>query len=251
MLVWLSRCWSDFDLKIILQCQNHIPKQRAPPIVIRLPGNCYGAPHSDLAPRELFPLAPLLTPQFPRAEFSKSKSDLTFVAMSPTSIMERQFCLFNKAHKNKISFSRVFHGKEVSRSPLTVMSSKTILMKRHNCATYQSTRQSAVKGTHTVSKHPQLLLHIHSHFLSMHCNAGEFHFFAAFMVCALFLKCSKRLSAASRKASFTILPSLNGFSCLARTWLTRHNTKVALRSGFWWNWLPLKLHFQIPHFCGK
>jgi len=132
MLARFSRCcWFGFDLKVILQCQNLIPKQRrngirwrpgqesslappcsnlrsfgskctvlkkvanlwhfwdfpAPPTVIRIPENC-------------FPLALPLYAPVPRAEFSKSRSDLTFVAMSLTSIGERQFCLFNKAHKN-------------------------------------------------------------------------------------------------------------------------------------------------------
>jgi len=57
-----------------------------------------GAPHSDSDPGKLLALpryAPVL-----RAEFSKSRSDLTFVAMSLTSTGERQFSLFNKAHKN-------------------------------------------------------------------------------------------------------------------------------------------------------
>ena len=145
-------------------------------------------------------------PLSPRMEFSKSKSDLTFVAMSPTSIGERQLCLFNKTH---ILFS-VMSLQRGSRSSLAVMSSKTMLMKRHNCATYQSTRQSGGKGTHT-------LLHIHSHSFACLVLRESSAFLMDFTICALFLKCSKRLSAASRKASFTILPSLNGFPCLERT----------------------------------
>jgi len=66
-------------------------------LVILLGLSC--VPRSDSAPRELIPCPPCNAPVL-GTEFSKSKSDLTFVAMSPTSIGERQLCLFNKAHKN-------------------------------------------------------------------------------------------------------------------------------------------------------
>ena len=125
MLTRLRRCWSGFDIKVILHCQNLIRKQRrngvrwrpeqetslAPPcsnlrsfgrkrtvlkkILVTWLG-LFDGPRSDSTPRELCPRFPPRS----RAEFSKSQSGLTFVAMSPTSFGERQFCLCNKAHKS-------------------------------------------------------------------------------------------------------------------------------------------------------
>ena len=67
-------------------------------------------------------------------------------------IGERQFFLFSKAHKTlKISFSLVCSGKEVSRSCLAVMSSKTILMTIQYTIVSHMNRLVKVegKGTHT------------------------------------------------------------------------------------------------------
>jgi len=179
MLTRLSRCWSGFDLKVILHCQILIPKQRrngvwwrpeqetslAPlcsnlrsfgrkctvlkNVLVTLLG-LFGGSRSDLTPGELCPLSPFVTPPFPRAEFSKSKSDLTFVAMSATSIGERQFCLFNQAHKSIKNI--LFSGMSWQRGEWIFFGGHAVflnhLMKRHNCATYQSTPQSGGKGTH-------------------------------------------------------------------------------------------------------
>ena len=129
---------------------------------------------------------------------------------------EWQFCPVNKSHESiKISSPLVcpFNGNMVSSSSLALMSSKTRLMKTHKlCYIHHISRLVKLKGKHShasisffscSSTSTAIPSHRLVAVLRENCTS-----LMAFTVSVLFFKSSKRLSAASRKASFTISPSL-------------------------------------------